>query len=133
MGSPSSPSAVTTANSTSAADSTPSLKALYKEFLTRDELNLISLVNQGLILHDGKEVYISASLPATWQSRTALLFIQLAYQNLRRLFREIDRLDRWPPLSTNPRITPRNDSFHQKSKINNLKSESSFPRKTHIK
>ena len=37
---------------------------------------------------DGKDIYFTSPMPATWQNRTALLFLRLAYHNLRRLLKE---------------------------------------------
>jgi transposase len=68
--------------------------ALYKDFLSNFNADLPSLVDQGCFLIDGNALVLRPGLDETWQLRTALLFMQQAWQVSRRILRENDRLNR---------------------------------------
>jgi hypothetical protein len=66
-------------------------KALYHHLLAHLDLDLPSLIHQGLLFTDGRQVLCLSPKPDTWQTRTLRLFLQLAYQNLRCLLKEMDQ------------------------------------------
>jgi transposase len=68
--------------------------ALYKDFLSTAELDLPSLVDQGWFLIESHALVLCPGLDDTWQLRTALLFMQQAWQVSRRIIREKDQQHR---------------------------------------
>ena len=63
-------------------------RALYGDFCTRGGCDLTALVKSHCFEINENKVALCPGVPETWQMRTALLFMQLAYQNLRHLRRE---------------------------------------------
>ena len=61
---------------------------LYKDLCARSRLDLTALVERGCFTIQGSTVLLRPGLPETWRLRTALLFMQLGFQILRRLRRE---------------------------------------------
>jgi hypothetical protein len=68
--------------------------ALYQDLLTRGQTDLTSLVNQGCFTIAGNELTLHPALDETWQMRTALLFMQQAFQVSCRILREKDHSHR---------------------------------------
>ena len=62
--------------------------ALYKDLHSTTELDLPSLVDQGCFLIESHALVLRPGLDETWQLRTALLFMQQAWQVSRRIIRE---------------------------------------------
>jgi hypothetical protein len=63
--------------------------ALYRDFLAHSGTDLPTLVAQGTFILSGASLYLSPSAPDTWQTRTALLLMQVAYQSFRRILSKI--------------------------------------------
>ena len=74
--------------------------ALYKDLNSNGRMDLISLVNQGCFLISGNALVLRPGMQENWQARTALLFMQHAWQVSRRLLREREqaRRRRFSPL-----------------------------------
>jgi transposase len=68
--------------------------ALYKDLLIRGQADLSAFVKQGRFTIAGNTVTIKSDLDETWQTRTALLFLQLGYQFFRRYQRELKQARR---------------------------------------
>ena len=66
------------------------LNALYRHFETHSGTTLLALLEQGYFASPGRELVLAPAAPDTWQTRTALLLLQLASQNLRKLLRQKD-------------------------------------------
>jgi hypothetical protein len=116
-------------------------KALYHHLLAHLDLDLPSLIHQGLLFTDGRQVLCLSPQPDTWQTRTLRLFLQLAYQNLRCLLKEQNhgRSPRtipllvhlpsslsWAPVPQCPPAKPQSQINNPKSKIANPRSNHSF-------
>jgi transposase len=73
-------------------------RALYQDFCTRARVDLTALVERDCFEINENKVALQTGVTVTWQMRTALLFMQLAYQNLRHLRRvkEQERRRRLP-------------------------------------
>jgi transposase len=65
----------------------PIYKALYRDLLARGGVSLPDLVARGCFHISGNAIVPDPSLPETWQVRTALLLMQLAFQSSRRIIR----------------------------------------------
>ena len=61
----------------------PLYTALYQDFLAHSGAGLPTLVSQGAFTFSGASLFLSPTAPDTWQTRTALLLMQLAYQSFR--------------------------------------------------
>ena len=70
--------------------------ALYKDFLASGQSDLTVLIDRGGIINTGKELVLTDDVPETWQMRTAMLFLQPAYQSYCRLLREKEQEFRSP-------------------------------------
>jgi transposase len=68
--------------------------ALYDDLLTRGRTGLPSLVRKGSAAVYENKVILRRGLDKSWQTRTALLFLQQGYQALRRKRRETARGER---------------------------------------
>ena len=65
-------------------------RALYRDFCTRGKFDLTALVERDCFEINENKIALCLGVPGveeTWQMRTALLFMQVAYQNLRHLRR----------------------------------------------
>ncbi len=62
--------------------------ALYQDFLSRVNVDLAALVNQGCFTISGNTLILRTDLDETWQIRTALLFMQPAFQVSCRIIRK---------------------------------------------
>jgi len=62
--------------------------ALYQDLLTRGKADLPAFVEQGCFSITGNQVTLRSDLDENWRMRTALLFLQLGYQAVRRVTRE---------------------------------------------
>ena len=62
--------------------------ALYRDLLARGKADLPTLVEQGCFSITGNQVTLRSDLNENWRMRTALLFLQLGYQAVRRVTRE---------------------------------------------
>ena len=73
-------------------------RALYQDFCTCGGFDLTALVERDCFEINENKIALCPGVPGTWQMRTALLFMQLAYQNLRHLRRvkEQERQRRLP-------------------------------------
>lgn len=60
-------------------------RRLYTDFLQHSGLDLPALVKKGVFFIINQKVTFRSGLPETWYLRTALLFLQLAYQVYRRM------------------------------------------------
>ncbi len=96
-------------------------RRLYKDLCTRGRVDLATLVERGCFTIQGNKVLLRPGLKETWRKRTALLFMQLAYQMLRHIRREIDqeRRRRFPSLRLSSKKPPshaqpehREEEFH---------------------
>jgi transposase len=66
--------------------------ALFKDLCGRGRADLPSMVAHGYFETNGRDIALSPAVALTWQLRTALLFIQHAYQVFRCRFGRMDRL-----------------------------------------
>jgi hypothetical protein len=66
-------------------------RALYKDLCTRGSLDLPALVKRDCFTITGNKVALHPDMDKTWQMRTALLFMQPAYQMLLHIRREKDQ------------------------------------------
>jgi hypothetical protein len=86
--------------------------ALYQDFLAHSGTDLPTLVSQGTFILSGTSLVLSATAPDTWQTRTALLLMQLAYQSFRCLLRQIT--PKTPPLFPSFDLRKLPDQNHHK-------------------
>ena len=68
---------------------------LYQDLLTYGKVDLDELVNQGCFIISGNFLNLSPGICETWQIRSALLFMQYAWQVSRRILREEEQKRRY--------------------------------------